>query len=216
VPSATTRPPSPVEVLRGEQHRGAGRDERAHRVPDLGAAARIQPGGRLVEEEHRGRQDHAHGEVEPPAHAAGVLADRPGAGVGEVEAIQQLVGAPAGGPRRQVEQPAEHHQVAAAVEDLVDRGVLADQPDPPPYVRGLRGHVEAVDRGSPAVGAQQGGEDADGSGLARPVRAEQPVHRARWHGQVEPVERGLAGSRVALAERLGAHGGNHVPPGTQV
>src|SRR5690606_18620131 len=40
-----------VEILGGQENCRAAGDHRAHDVPDLVAAARVQPGGRLVEEE---------------------------------------------------------------------------------------------------------------------------------------------------------------------
>jgi hypothetical protein len=41
------------EVLGGEQQRGALRDQPTQHVPQIDAAARVQPGSGLVEEEHR-------------------------------------------------------------------------------------------------------------------------------------------------------------------
>ena len=83
VPSATTRPASMtvirsarlvglLEVLRGEQHRRAQGDHVAYGVPDVGPPARVEPGRRLVEEQHRRSGDEAGGDVEPAPHAAGV------------------------------------------------------------------------------------------------------------------------------------------------
>ncbi len=57
------------------------------------AAARVEAGGRLVEEQHRRAGDERGGEVEPAAHAARVGPHEPAGGVGQVEALQQLVGA---------------------------------------------------------------------------------------------------------------------------
>ena len=83
-----------------------------------------------------GDEDQARGEVEPPPHPARVLRHRPAARVREPEALQQLVGAPRRPPRdAEVEQPPEQHEVLAPAEHLVDRGVLADEPDPPPHAR---------------------------------------------------------------------------------
>ena len=71
-----------VEVLGGEQDRRALGGERADDVPHLVAAARVEAGGRLVEEEQLGRDDDAGGDVEPAAHAAGVVLDLPAGRVG--------------------------------------------------------------------------------------------------------------------------------------
>jgi hypothetical protein len=76
VPSAITRPWSdhrdavgePVgllEVLRGQQHGRAAGDAVLDRVPQRAAAARVEAGGRLVEEQHRRAGDERGGEVEP-------------------------------------------------------------------------------------------------------------------------------------------------------
>ena len=78
-----------VEVLRGQQHRAAVGDEAADRVPHLAAGARVQAGGRLVEEDQRRARDQACREVEPPAHAARELRDRPVGGLLEAELLEQ-------------------------------------------------------------------------------------------------------------------------------
>ncbi len=64
-----------VEVLGREQHGAALADQLADRVPHLAAGARVEAGGRLVEEDQRGPGDQAGREVEPAAHAAGELPD---------------------------------------------------------------------------------------------------------------------------------------------
>jgi hypothetical protein len=134
------------------------------------------------------------------AHPARVLPDRLGAGPGEPEPLQELVGPPAGRGRPQVVEPAEQDQVLAAAEDLVHGRLLAEQPDAVPDLGGLADDVEAGHPGPAAVGPQQGGQDPDGGGLAGPVGAEQPADRAGGHGQVEAVEG--AGLAVALAQPL--------------
>ena len=69
------------------------RDQRAHDVPHLVAAARVEAGGRLVEEQQVGRDDDAGGDVEPAAHAARVRLHLAVGRLGEVERLEQLVGA---------------------------------------------------------------------------------------------------------------------------
>jgi len=193
-----------VQVLGGQQHRGPAGDEPPDALPDLVAAARVQPGGGLVKEQHRRGQDEAGGQVEPPPHPARVLLDRLAAGVAEPEPLQQLVGAAAGGAGAQVVEAAEQDQVLPAAEDLVDGRVLAEQPDAVADLRGLADHVEAGDPGPAAVGPQQGGQDPHRGGLAGAVGAEQPADRALGDGQVEAVEG--VGRAVALAQPLGQNG----------
>ena len=116
-----------LEVLGGQQERRSLADELAHDRPDLVAAARVEPGRRLVEEEDPRPRQQARREVEPAAHPAGVGARRAVGGVGEVEALEQLVRTLPRLRRREVEEAAEHHQVLAAREDLVDRRELPRQ-----------------------------------------------------------------------------------------
>ena len=80
-----------VEVLRREQHGRARGGARLDRLPHRQAAAGVQAGGRLVEEQHGRPVDERGGEVEPPAHAARVGLGRPLGGLDELEALQQLV-----------------------------------------------------------------------------------------------------------------------------
>ena len=88
-----------VEVLRREQHGGALGDEHPHDLPHLVAAAGVEAGGRLVEEQQVGRHDDAGGDVEPAAHATRVLLHQAVGGVGEPEGVEQLAGPLARGPR---------------------------------------------------------------------------------------------------------------------
>jgi hypothetical protein len=60
---------------------------------------------------------------------------------------------------------------------------------------GLADHVQAEDLGPPAVRRKDGGEDADGGGLAGAVGAEEPEHGARRDREVDAVE----GDHVAEA-----------------
>ena len=81
-----------VEVLRRQQHGRAGRHARLDRLPQTEPADRVEAGRRLVEEQHRRAEDKRGREVEPAAHAARVRLHRPPGGLGEVEALEQLVG----------------------------------------------------------------------------------------------------------------------------
>ena len=61
-----------LEVLRGEEDRHAVGEQLADDLPQVAATARVEAGGRLVEEDQPGPADQRHREVEPALHAAGV------------------------------------------------------------------------------------------------------------------------------------------------
>ena len=80
-----------LEVLRGEEDRHAELlVEPAHLVPHARPAHRVEPGGRLVEEQDVGVVHERGGEVEASLHAARVRADAPIEGVGEVDQLAEL------------------------------------------------------------------------------------------------------------------------------
>jgi hypothetical protein len=199
-----------LHVLRREHDRGALPAQVGDDVPELEPAARIQTGGRLVEEQD-GRRDHqARPEVEPAAHAARVRPQQAPAGVGEVEHREQLVGALLGGGLAEPPEPADEDEVLAAGEVLVDRGVLPGQPDDAAHQLRLAQHVVARDRRPAAVGAQQRREDVDGRGLARTVRAQQPGDRALGDDEVDAAQR--AKRPESLLESLDDDTGMHAAP----
>ena len=83
-------------------------------LPQRGAALRVEAGGRLVEEEDARPVDEREREVEPPLHAAGVAADLAVGGLGEADALEQLVGArPALGPRQALQRRLQAQVLAA-------------------------------------------------------------------------------------------------------
>ena len=67
-----------LEVLRGEEDGGASLVDAPHLVPDRQPARRVEPGGRLVEEQHLGLVHERRREVEPAFHAARVALDHAG------------------------------------------------------------------------------------------------------------------------------------------
>ena len=85
-----------VEVLRGQQDRRALGHQALDRRPHLEAAARVEAGRRLVEEEHGRAGDERGAQVEAPAHAARVRLDRAIGRVDEIEALEQLLPAALG------------------------------------------------------------------------------------------------------------------------
>ena len=140
-----------LEVLGREQDRRALLGAVPDDVPHVQPAARVETRGGLVEEQHLGMGDEAAGEVEPAAHPARVGLGDPVASVDQTELLQQL-GSPLGRClASELVEPAEHPQVLAAGQVLVDRGELAGKADAapgrpvvqrrrraPPRPRGLR------------------------------------------------------------------------------
>jgi hypothetical protein len=83
-----------LQVLRGEQNGDALGDEIADELPHGVAAARVQAGGGLVEEDQPRLPHQRHRDVEAARHAAGVSGRGSLRRLGKVEALKQ-----SGGPR---------------------------------------------------------------------------------------------------------------------
>jgi hypothetical protein len=170
---------------------------------------RVEAGRGFVQEQHLRVADQGSGQVQAAPHAAAVGADRFAAGVGEAEALQELGCAHARVAGAQVVQAAEHLQVLAAAELLVEGRVLAEQTDAQPYVVGRALHVVARHLGAALVRAQQGG-------LARAVGAEHAVDAAGRDPQVEPIQGGLVAVPLPQAFR-DDHVGHRAPsPGLRM
>ena len=104
-----------------------------------------------------------------------------------------------------MEQTSDQLEVLDPGEPLVDRGVLAGQPDSGPGLTGVATHVDAVDERPAAVGAQQGAEDAHRGGLAGPVGAEDAEHGGSWDLEADASQR--LGVAESLDEAVGDDGG---------
>jgi hypothetical protein len=121
-------------------------------------------------------------------------------GVGEVEPVEELVGAALGVACGEVEELAEHAQVLAAREELVHGGVLAGQADRAPDGRRFTDDVEPEDACLPLVRREEGGEHAHERGLAGAVRTEEAEDLTACDLEVDPGER--LGAAEALAYAL--------------
>ena len=110
-----------LQVLRGEQDRHTAGHEVADDLPHRVAAARVQAGGWLIEENDAGVADQGHREVESPPHTARV-GDRQRFGrVDQVKAFEQCgCPLPAFTPT-QVVQVCHQEQVLLAGEQVVHR-----------------------------------------------------------------------------------------------
>ncbi len=97
---AVGEPVGLLQVLGGQEDRRTARGEFADHLPQLLAVARVEAGGRFVEEHHAGgagAADESGGQVEAAAHAARVRPGQPAAGLGEAEAFEEFGGAACGG-----------------------------------------------------------------------------------------------------------------------
>lgn len=184
-----------LEVLRGQQHRGARFGELLDGLPDLNAGLRVQPGRGFVQEEDWRVTDQAHRDVESAPHSAGVGRGLPVRRVGQGEPGEQPISDVLG--LRDVTQLGDQHEVLPPRERLINGGELPGQADRLPHPRGFPGHVDAVDGRRPAVRCEQRGEDPDHGGLACAVGAEQGHDVADGDVEVDTVQ------DVLVAEGLG-------------
>ena len=79
-----------LQVLGGEQHRGALGHQLPDDLPQVDPRPRVQAGGRLVQEQDRGPADQAGAQVQPAAHAPRVGLHGAVGGVGQAEALEQI------------------------------------------------------------------------------------------------------------------------------
>ncbi len=202
-----------VEVLGGEQDRGALRDDGAHDLPDLVAAARVESGGRLVEEEQVWGVEDGSRDVDAPPHTARVLLDLPAGRRGEPEGFQELGGTLPGRRPGVPEQPGQQHQVLGTGQVLVHGRVLAGETDPAAHGVRVAGDVLAEDPCLPAVRPQQRGQHLHHGGLAGTVGAEHAVDGPLRDRQVDPVDGPVVAEDLDEADRFDGVAG--VMRGTQ-
>ena len=177
-----------LEVLRRQQHGRAVGDEVLDRLPQLDPRARVQARRRLVEEQHRRRRDERRREVQPPPHAAAVGLRGAVGGVGEREALEQLVRAPLGRRAPLAVEPPDHRQVLGPGQVLVDGRVLAREADLRAQPRRVGDDVEAGDARAARVGLEQRREHAHHGRLSGPVRSQHAEDGPRRGLQVDAVE----------------------------
>ena len=126
----------------------------------------------------------------------------------EVEPLQQLVGPLPGRLRAELVELADHLDVLAAGQVLVDGGELAGQADLPPHLVGVLQYVDARDDGPAAVGLEQGGQDPYGGGLPRAVRPQQAEDGAFRHIEIHSPQ--CPDIAEGLHETFGVDGARHV------
>ena len=179
------------QILGGEEDRDPGGHELADELPHGAAAARVQAGRRLVQEDDARVADQGHRQVEPAAHAAGIGAGRLPGRLDQIEPVQQLGRPPPALRPVQMAQVSHQDQVLFAGEQLVHRRELAGDTDDRAHRIRFLGQVVATDGYLARVGADQGGQDLHHGGLAGAVGAEQREDRPLGDLQVDAVENDL-------------------------
>ena len=167
----------------GEQDRLAEVTEAADHLPGLAAGGRVEPGGRLVQEDQLRVADQGQPHVQaaalparqgphPPvgcllqADQPDHLADRPGPAVVAGELAHGLA----------------HGQVRVVA------GLLEHDADPLPQLAPAGGRVHAEHAGVAAGAAAVPLEDLHGGRLAGPVRPQEAHHHPLGDGQVDAVQ----------------------------
>ena len=188
-----------IEVVGRQEHGGAAVPQAADLVPHSGSRLGVKPGRRLVEEQHDRAVDHPQPDIEPAAHAPGVGLDRPVAGVGQVQRLEQLRRPGVGIRAREAEQATLHHQLATAAHPRIRAAGLRDVADPPTHRLRVPGHVVAGDTGDPGGRQEERGEDPERGRLAGTVGAEEAEDRAGLNVQIDTCNR--LDDVLLLAER---------------
>ncbi len=194
-----------------------GRDEDGHPLlareheellPEAVSGDRIDPGGRLVEDQELGRMDHRHRERQTLAHAE---RQRLGASVDhacEVEALGKLRNARGNILRGQSIDPRMQIEVLAHAELAIEREGLGHETQAPAQRRVLRIHRPVEDPRLALGDRQETGQHPHGRGLAAAVGAEEAEDLALADRETDPIDR----CEVAEApgQALGTDGGRHV------
>lgn len=193
------------EDVAGHQHGLPGRGEVAHRLPHLVDARGVEAVRRLVEDHQLGVLEQRGRDRQPLLHAEGVGAEGAGRPVGEADVGEHPVhpggGRPdPGGEQLEVPPPGERREEPRR---------LDDRPDPGDDL-GQRVGDRAVEHAHDTrVGADEPEQHPDRRRLARAVRAQEPVHAAERHVQVQAAHGDdlAAAVPVGLPQAAGADGG---------
>ena len=205
------------EQVTGQEYRRPLRGQAAQQAPDFPDASRVEPVGRLIDDQQRRAAEHRGGDPEPLAHALGVGLDLPGSNIGQAG---------------QAKDPGGLAGTAATA-----RGTEHLEVDPPRHPRvegGLLDHRAGLRHG-PRVGKtpakqvnlarrrrDQAQQHPDGRGLAGAIRPQKPIDLTGRDGQIKPVHRdrrpeplgqALAADHIHATDRTGAARRPRPPPG---
>jgi len=179
-----------VEVVGRQQDRDLARGaERRDQVQQLVTDARVEPDGRLVEEQHLGLRHQRPGDLQPSPLPAAVAGNRPVGEAAEAEGVEH-VGNP--GPNLVAAQPPQAGmdlEVAPAGERAVDDGLLEHHGARSPGSPRLAAHVVPGDTGSATGRHHSRRQHPDRRRLARAVGTEEAEDLAGRDREVDPLHR---------------------------
>jgi hypothetical protein len=199
-----------VQVMRRDEHRRPGGAPQICDVPPhVGPALRVQPGGRLVEEDQFGGVHQAQRDVQPALLPAGQRLHVATAQARQIQTLQQFLRpAPGVGGAHPVELRLEDQLLAhpgvgsraPALRHVPDGA--ADRRRVPPQV--VPGH-----RGLSGSGFQQRGQHLQRGGLPRAVGPEEPHDLPAAHVQIDAAHRLHRALAAAIGLRQAA-GADHL------
>jgi hypothetical protein len=194
-PDPVAQPLGLLHVVGGVEDRHALLLERLDPRQDGVPALWVDPDGRLVEDEQTRLVEEADPDVQASFHPAGVGVGPLLGSVAQLDQVEDLVDARVELAAGQPLEPTEEAQVLAGRQVGVDRQVLGDQPDDRLGLGRTDVHRPPVDEDLAAVTPEEAADHRDRRGLARAVRAEQPVRLAGGDREAHAVD----GDTVAVA-----------------
>ncbi|CCH16009.1 Protein of unknown function [Micromonospora lupini str. Lupac 08] len=190
-----------VEVVRGDEDGHAVAAQSPDLVPHVGAALRVEAGGRLVQEDDLRLVDDAERDLDAPTLAAGVgLALAVGV-LGELEGLQRADGALLRVGLADAVHPGVQDQFLAGGGLVPGAAALRDVADATPHLRRVLAQVGAGDGGLAAVRLDERGEHPQRGGLAGAVGAEEAEDLTLGDLQVDAP---YGVHRLRLSTRAGA------------
>ena len=171
--------------VRGHQHRRAARAQAVDGVEHLHARGRIEPAGRLIEQQQPGLADQCLGDAQALAHAFGIGGHAPPRGRGNADACQQVRVARG---RTALQARVEGHQFDCR-HGAVKRHVLGQEAQRAPRLGAAAPcRVLALYLDPSRAGADQPQQQLDQRRLAGAVVADQRRHLARSQRQTNVLD----------------------------
>jgi hypothetical protein len=193
------------QIMRGQDHRRAGRVDAAHELPHRASDFDVDARGRLVEHEQFRFAHHRAGDHQAPLHAARQRARLVLRLVPELEFLEVFLGALGGDRARNAVETGLVHADVERFLELVEVDFLRHQADQRHRLAAPFADRHTEDARIAARRVDQRGQDADQRRLARAVRPEQGEEVARLHAQRNALERfdavGVSLSQLGDVER---------------